>query len=77
MAAASVANVDNPVPVHIDKVVCRLDLFPELVQALRDGDLLTGRLFCARLFSLDRRRSSEDLFLATFTAASSSSTHQS
>jgi hypothetical protein len=35
---------------QIDKTVRRLDDFPELLHALRDGDLLTGRLFCARLF---------------------------
>ena len=40
----------------IDKIVRRLDLFPELVQALRDGDLLTGRLFCAQLFDFDGRQ---------------------
>ena len=40
------------------KTVRRLDEFPDLVEALRDGDLLTGRLFCARLFDLDSRRSS-------------------
>ena len=35
---------------QIDKTVRRLDDFPELLHALRDGDLLTGRLFCAQLF---------------------------
>ena len=39
------------------KIVRRLDEFPELVVALRDGDLLTGRLFCAQLFDLDSRQS--------------------
>ena len=39
-----------------DKIVRRLD--PELLQALRDGDLLTGRLFCAQLFDFDTGRSS-------------------
>jgi len=34
----------------IEKTVRRLDDFPELLHALRDGDLLTGRLFCAQLF---------------------------
>jgi hypothetical protein len=33
-----------------------LDEFPELEKALRDGDLLTGRLFCAQLFDCDGRR---------------------
>jgi len=40
------------------KIVCRLDEFPELVEALRDGDLLTGRLCCAQLFDFDAGRSS-------------------
>ena len=35
------------------KIVCRLDEFPELVEALRDGDLPTGRLCCAQLFDFD------------------------
>ena len=35
------------------KIVCRLDEFPELVEALRDGDLLAGRLRCAQLFEFD------------------------
>jgi hypothetical protein len=38
------------------KIVRRLDEFPELEKALRDGDLLTGRLFCAQLFDCDGRR---------------------
>ena len=36
---------------HTDKIVQKLDDFPELLQALRDADLLTARLFCARLFN--------------------------
>jgi len=39
------------------KIVRRLDAFPELEKALRNGDLLTGRLFCAQLFHFDERRS--------------------
>jgi hypothetical protein len=35
------------------KTVRRLDEFPELEKALRDGDLLTGRLCCAELFDFD------------------------
>jgi len=50
------AKNENLVPFHTDKIVLRLDLFPELVQLLRDGDLLTGRLFCAQLFNLDGRQ---------------------
>jgi hypothetical protein len=38
------------------KIVRRLDEFPELEKALREGDLLTGRLFCAQLFACDVRR---------------------
>jgi hypothetical protein len=40
---------------QIDKTVRRLDDFPELLHALRDGDLLTGRLFCAQLFDCTGR----------------------
>jgi len=36
------------------KIVRRLDDFPELMQALRGGDLLTGRLVCAQLFNFHR-----------------------
>ena len=53
-------NGTKPVPLHSDKIVWRLDEFPELMQALRDSDLLTGRLFCARLFNLDERRNHAD-----------------
>jgi hypothetical protein len=48
--------VENPRSLHSDRTVRKLDAFPELVQALRDGDLLTARLFCARLFNLDERQ---------------------
>jgi len=50
MATATIARVDNPIPLRADKVVCRLDLFPELVRALHEGDFQTGRWFCAQLF---------------------------
>lgn len=46
----AMTNFENPVSFPTDKIVRRLDQFPDLVQALRDGDLLTGRLFCAQLF---------------------------
>ena len=52
-----------------DKIVHRLDEFPELLQALRDGDVLTGRLFCAQLFSLDERRDHMDEVTPTLQAA--------
>ena len=60
MATAAVAKIDNQVPLHAAKIVRRLDLYPELVRALRDRDLMTGRLFCARLFNLDERRNHAD-----------------
>jgi hypothetical protein len=53
MATGTTAKSDNPFPVHTDTIVRRLDLFPELVRALRDGDLLAGRAFCAQLFSIE------------------------
>ena len=54
---ATLSTIDgHPIFLHADKIVCRLDVFPELVQALHDGDLLTGRLFCAQLFDCNGRR---------------------
>jgi hypothetical protein len=55
MPTSTNKRVENPASLHADKIVCRLDAFPELVQALHDGDLLTGRLFCAQLFDCDGR----------------------
>jgi hypothetical protein len=52
MSRSTDTNSKNP----IDKTVRRLDDFPELLHALRDGDLLTCRLFCAQLFDCDRWR---------------------
>ena len=46
---------ENAVTPH-DKIVRRPDDFPELMQALRGGDLLTGRLLCGQVSS--RRASS-------------------
>jgi hypothetical protein len=36
-----------------DRIVRRLDEFPELTKALRNGDVPTGRYLCAQLFNLD------------------------
>jgi hypothetical protein len=48
MATTSAKIDEHPISLHTDKIVCRLDLFPDLLQALRNGDLVTGRLFlCA------------------------------
>jgi len=33
-----------------DRIIRRIDDFPELSKALRDGDLSTARMICARLF---------------------------
>ena len=35
--------------------VRKLEEFPELLEALRDGDLLAVRSVCARLFDIDAR----------------------
>ena len=60
MATASSRIGESPVPLQTDKTVRRLDEFPELLQALRDCDLLTARLFCAQVFSLDGPHSSPE-----------------
>ena len=36
-----------------------LDEFPQLIEALRDGDLLTARSLCAQLFGIDRLQRSD------------------
>lgn len=38
-----------------DRIVRRLDEFPELKTALRNGDVPTGRYLCAQLFNVDAR----------------------
>jgi len=53
MATPITAKAGNRFPIHTDTIVRRLDLFPELVRALRDGDLLAGRLFCTELFDCE------------------------
>jgi len=45
---------ENAVAPH-GKIVRRLDNFPELMRALRGGDLLTGRLLCAQVFNFQPR----------------------
>jgi hypothetical protein len=50
---------DHTVPVSTDKIVRRLDDFPELLAALGDSDFLTARSFCARMFNLDARTNLE------------------
>jgi hypothetical protein len=57
MATPAGINGEDPVSIRGHKIVRRLDEFPELIQALRDGDLMTGRCYCAQLFDFDTRRS--------------------
>jgi hypothetical protein len=52
--------VNQAVPVQTDKIVRRLDDFPELLAALRDSDFLTARSFCAQMFNLDARTALPD-----------------
>ena len=57
MPTSTSVRVENPVSHYGDKIVRRVDGFPELLLALRDGDRLSGRLFCAQLFDFDARQS--------------------
>ena len=41
---------DNAPSVHTNEIVCPLDDFPELTNAVRDGDLSTISDLCERLF---------------------------
>jgi hypothetical protein len=45
--------VENSVSADCDRIVRRLDEFPELRNAIRRGDVPTGRYLCAQLFKLD------------------------
>jgi hypothetical protein len=56
MATPTGINVVNPVSLRDEKIVRKLEDFPDLLEALRDCDLLTGRLFCAKLFDFDAWR---------------------
>jgi len=69
MATAAVAKVDNQVFPHADKIVRRLEDFPELLQALRDGDLVTVRFLWEQLFECDEQRTSKDVPTSTSQAA--------
>ena len=53
MATQPVANNEN----SVDKIVRKLDEFPDLLQALHDCDWLTARSFCAQLFNFDEQQS--------------------
>jgi len=53
MAKPAGARVETRVPAGQDRIVRRLDEFPELNKALRNGDVPTGRLLCDQLFNLE------------------------
>lgn len=54
MATPAGTRFENSAFVGRDRIVRRLDEFPELNRALRTGDVSTGRFLCAQLFNLDR-----------------------
>jgi hypothetical protein len=56
MATPARMKYENATRFSGDKVVFRLDAFPELTKALRDGDVTTGRTLCARLFGCEPRQ---------------------
>jgi hypothetical protein len=51
------------------RVVRRLDEFPALLEALRDGDLVTVRFFWELLFDCDGRQHPTDELTPTLQAA--------
>jgi hypothetical protein len=53
MATPVGPRVENSLFVDRDRIVRRLDEFPDLNNALRTGDVSTGRMLCARLFNLE------------------------
>jgi hypothetical protein len=71
MATVAVAKVDNQVPNHAETTVRRLEDFPELAQALRDGDLPTVRFLWEQLCECDEQRTSWDLPTPKLKAAAS------
>ena len=56
MATPAGSRVENSLFVDRDRIVRRLDEFPDLNRALRTGDVPTARILCARLFNLDGRQ---------------------
>jgi len=56
MARSARISVPNQLARNSDKLVWKLDAFPELLKGLRDGDLRAARLVCARLFDGDGPR---------------------
>ena len=52
MATTVDTRVESSFPADRDRIVRRLDEFPELKNAIRKGDVPTGRYLCAQLFKL-------------------------
>ena len=52
-AKPSEMRAENPPLVRSDEIVCALGNLPELTKAVRDGDLSTISVLCARLFYLN------------------------
>lgn len=53
MATGASTRRETSIPTDRDRIVRRLDEFPELNTALRNGDVPTGRFLCAQLFNFD------------------------
>ena len=53
--AIDIRSENPPFGTASDKIVRTLDDFPDLAEALRDGDLLTARMICAQLFPVPKR----------------------
>jgi len=53
MAKATEMSAENAVSVRSNEIVCALGNLPELTKAVRDGDLSTISVLCARLFYLN------------------------
>lgn len=67
MATPAGPRVESSLFVNRDKIVRRLDEFPDLNTALRNGDVPTARLLCAQLFNFEGRQA---LALAVHSKAS-------
>ncbi len=58
MATPVGTKVESSVPAESDRIVRRLDEFPELKNAIHRGDVPTGRFLCAQLFNPEARQGS-------------------
>jgi hypothetical protein len=58
MATPVDTRVESSVPEDRDRIVRRLDEYPELKNAIRRGDVPTGRYLCAQLFNREARQGS-------------------